>query len=94
MSFVQSLLSRKFLLAVGSFCVLVANGQYTEAVAVVMTYLGVNAYAEVKGAGTSIIQTSISGESYNVDDVDTTKIVTGNNTTTSVPLFNQELKED
>lgn len=40
--FLTSLLSRKFLLAVGTFLVFVANGQYTEAMGVVLAYLGVN----------------------------------------------------
>lgn len=35
------LLSRKFWLAVGAFITLCANGQYTEAVFVVSTYIGV-----------------------------------------------------
>lgn len=45
--FIASLLSRKFLLALGTFLVLVANNQYTEAVAVVIGYLGAEGAADV-----------------------------------------------
>jgi len=44
--FLRSLLTRKFLLALGTTLVLVANGQYTEAVAVVIGYLGVEGAAD------------------------------------------------
>lgn len=44
--FLTSLLSRKFLLALGTTLVFVANGQYTEAVAVVLGYLGVEGAAD------------------------------------------------
>jgi len=40
-NFAKSLLSRKFLLAIGTILVLIANGQYIEAVYVVLGYLGV-----------------------------------------------------
>lgn len=46
--FLTSLLSRKFLLALGTFLVLVANGQYTEAVAVIIGYIGVEGAADFK----------------------------------------------
>ena len=46
-------LSRKFLLAVGALATLLANKQYTEAVALVLGYSGVNAYTEVKGGATT-----------------------------------------
>lgn len=49
--FLTSLLSRKFLLALGTFLVLVANGQYTEAVAVVAAYIGVEGAADFKSRG-------------------------------------------
>jgi hypothetical protein len=38
-TFLKSLLTRKFLLALGSFITLVANGQYTEALGVVSAYI-------------------------------------------------------
>ena len=43
------LLSRKFLLAVGTFLVFIANEQYTEAMGVVIAYFGVNAATEITG---------------------------------------------
>ncbi len=51
--FTKSLLSRKFWLAVAAFITFVVNGQYTEAVAVVVGYLtaegAADAVARVKG---------------------------------------------
>lgn len=46
--FLLSLTSRKFLLALGTFLVMVSNGQYTEAVAVVIGYIGVEGAADFK----------------------------------------------
>lgn len=46
--FLLGLLSRKFLLALGTFLVLIANGQYTEAVAIVIAYVGVEGAADFK----------------------------------------------
>lgn len=45
--FLQTLLSRKFLLAVAGLITLVANKQYPEAVTVVLGYLGVEGAADV-----------------------------------------------
>lgn len=45
-AFIRSLFTRKFLLALGTTLVLVANGAYTEAVAVVIGYLGVEGAAD------------------------------------------------
>jgi len=44
--FLRSLFTRKFLLALGTTLMLIANGQYTEAVAVVIGYLGVEGAAD------------------------------------------------
>ena len=44
--FAKSLLSRKFLLALGTLLVFVANGAYGEALAVVLGYLGVEGAAD------------------------------------------------
>ena len=44
--FLRSLFTRKFLLALGTTLVFIANGQYTEAVAVVIAYLGVEGVAD------------------------------------------------
>ncbi len=41
-AFLESLLSRKLLLAVAGLAVLAANRQWTEFVAVLLGYLGVN----------------------------------------------------
>lgn len=44
----QKLLSRKFLLALGTVLVFVANNQYSEAMGVVMAYLGVEGLIDTK----------------------------------------------
>lgn len=44
--FLLSLLSRKFLLALGTALVFIANGAYTEAVTVVLGFLGVEGAAD------------------------------------------------
>ncbi len=48
MSFKQRLLSRKFLLTLGSFCTFVATKQYELAMGVVLGFLGVEGYADAK----------------------------------------------
>lgn len=45
--FLKSLLSRKFLLALGMSLTLIANGAYAEAVAVVLGFLGVEGAGDV-----------------------------------------------
>lgn len=45
-AFLLSLLSRKFLLALGTALVFIANGAYTEAVAVILGFLGVEGAAD------------------------------------------------
>ena len=55
--FLKSLLSRKFLIALGSFITLTAQGAYTEAVGVVIAYISAEGYADVKErAGTAEIE--------------------------------------
>ena len=44
--FLKSLLSRKFLLALGTTLVFIANGAYTEAVAIILGFLGVEGVAD------------------------------------------------
>ena len=44
--FLKSLLSRKFLLALGTALVFIANGAYTEAVAVILGFIGVEGAAD------------------------------------------------
>ena len=46
--FLLSLLSRKFLLALGSALVFIANGAYVEAVTVILGFLGVEGASDFK----------------------------------------------
>jgi len=46
--FLKSLLSRKFLLALGTTIVFVANGHVLEALATVLAYLGVQGVVDSK----------------------------------------------
>lgn len=46
--FLSSLLSRKFLLALGTSLVFIANGAYTEAVAVILGFIGVEGASDFK----------------------------------------------
>lgn len=43
-------LSRKFLLIVATVATLLANAQYTEAVAAVLGYVGINGAVAIKGS--------------------------------------------
>lgn len=45
--FFQSLLSRKFLLALGTICIFIANEQYAEAITIILAYLGVEGAADI-----------------------------------------------
>lgn len=45
--FLKSLLSRKFILALGTFLVFIANNQYSEALGVVLAYIGLEGAADV-----------------------------------------------
>lgn len=54
--FFKSLLSRKFLLALGTTIALVASEQYMEAVAIVLGYLGINVANKVVSAKTTAVQ--------------------------------------
>ena len=51
--FLKSLLSRKFLLALGTTIALIATEQYMEAVAVVLGYLGINVANKVVSGKTT-----------------------------------------
>lgn len=66
--------SRKFWLAVGSFIVLVSNNQYTEAMGVVLAYLGVEGLHDVKVSGSQIVQGDGDGD---ISAPDRSHIVTG-----------------
>lgn len=52
--FLTSLLSRKFLLALGTALVFIASGAYTEAVAVILGFLGVEGAADFKSRSKQI----------------------------------------
>lgn len=52
--FLKSLLSRKFLLTLGTTIVLIASEQYMEAVAVVLGYLGINVANKAVSTKTTI----------------------------------------
>ena len=54
--FLKSLLSRKFLLALGTVIALVATEQYMEAVAVVLGYLGINVANKAVNAKIAVTQ--------------------------------------
>ena len=47
-AFLSSLLSRKFLLALGTTLVFLANGHTLEALTTVLAYLGVQGVADIK----------------------------------------------
>lgn len=52
--FLLSLLSRKFLLAFGTALVFISSGAYTEAVAVILGFLGVEGAADFKSRSKQI----------------------------------------
>lgn len=52
--FLLSLLSRKFLLALGTSLVFISSGAYTEAVAVILGFLGVEGAADFKSRSKQI----------------------------------------
>lgn len=54
--FFKSLLSRKFLLALGTTIALVASEQYMEAVAIVLGYLGINVANKVVSDKVTAVQ--------------------------------------
>lgn len=64
--FLLSLLSRKFLLALGTTLVMIANGAYTEAVAIILGFIGVEGAADFKSRSEKvdpIVQEPVLGES-------------------------------
>lgn len=71
------LTSRKLWLAVGGFITFVANKQYTEAMAVVLGYLGVEGGADMLRGGGSIPFAAKNAESHNDGEPDKSAIVTG-----------------
>ena len=87
MSIPDRLKSRKFWVAVGAFVTFVANQQWTEAMGVVIAYLGLQGVQDTFKPSDTSPMTEIP-TSQN-DEVDTTQVVTGN-----TPLFNEELKDE
>lgn len=91
-TFIQSLMSRKLLVTCLGVFLLYQNHQYTEMVAVILGYVGVQGASDlVKSykSGTLTSQVIENAMSHNTDyEVDTTKIETGN--ASPIPMFDQE----
>lgn len=94
--FLESLLSRKFLLTLAGAGALWSIQQYSEMVLLILGYLGVeggadivNRYKERSLTASDIEKVMSQNNDY---EVDTSKVVTGN--AKSTPLFNEEEKED
>jgi len=90
--FLESLLSRKFLIAVVGVAMFISMDEYDQALIILLAYLGVEGGADVvsryKGGtlNTSVIENAMS---QNIDsEVDTSTVVTGK--ASGVPLFNEE----
>ncbi len=86
-NFIGSLLSRKFLMALGSALVLISQKQYIEAVVIICTYLGINGIIEAKTDGKmSVVSSQILEAAHKAsDEVDTSEIFTG---AASIKQFN------
>ena len=91
-NFLNSLLSRKFLLTAIGAGALYSIHQYSEMVMLLLGYLGVEGGADLvtRYKGRTLTASDVQNAvSQNVDDApDTSKVVTGN-----TPLFNEEPKE-
>lgn len=72
--FLKSLLSRKFLLALGTALVFIASEQYDQALYVVLAYLGFNTAQKFVSSGSSLIS---GGTSNANSSVDTSEVFTG-----------------
>lgn len=86
-NFLGSLLSRKFLMALGGALVLISQKQYVEAVVVICTYLGINGIIEAKTDGKlSTVSAKVLEAAKNAsNEVDTSEIYTG---TAAIKQFN------
>lgn len=81
LSLPDRLRSRKFWLAVGAFITFVANGQYNEAMGVVVAYLGFQGASDAIEKYQQLPPKPKEVDVYDdTDDVDTTKIVSGSDT--------------
>lgn len=92
--FIESLMSRKFILTVVGAFALYTSKQYTELVVLILGYLGVEGGADLVSRYKTRNLTARDIEnavSQNIDEgVDTSKIVSGKDT----PLFNEEDKTE
>lgn len=92
--FIKRLSSRKFLLTVGTACILVANQQWTELVVLISGYVGVEGlgdasarYQAEKTKQNQVDQTTAMLEAGLVpDDVDKSSITPGGESTDPLPL--------
>lgn len=94
--FLNSLLSRKFLLTVSGAVALWSIQQYGEMVVLILGYLGVEGGADLvdryKGRTLTASDIEKVTSQNNEYEVDTSKVVTGKPKPT--PLFNEEEKEE
>ena len=94
-NFVNSLLSRKFLLTVIGASALWSIHQYGEMVVLLLGYLGVEGGADLvtRYKGRTLTASDVQNAmSQNIDDApDTSRVVTGK--PESAPLFNEEPEE-
>ena len=86
-NFLGSLLSRKFIMALGGALVLISQKQYVESVVVICSYLGINGIIEAKTGGKmSVVSSQILEAAQKAsDEVDTSEIFTG---AASIKQFN------
>lgn len=73
---VSRLSSRKLWLALGSFIVFIANKQYTEAMGVILAYIGVEGAKDAIGGGSYTVSSRVKATQDDYE-VDTNEIVTG-----------------
>lgn len=88
--------SRKFLLSVAGLVTLALNGQWNEFTFVLLGYVGAEGGADLVErlkTGVSTLNTYVNSESHNdvdIEEVDTTRIITGKAT----PMFDEEPIEE
>lgn len=88
----ERLLSRKLWIAIASFAVFILNDQYTEAMGVIIAYLGIQGGADIVNNSRSVSIPFGNNNAMSQNDdyaVDQSKVVTGKAT----PLFDEEPKE-
>lgn len=89
--FLQSLLSRKFLLTVSGAVALWSMKQYDQVVVLLLGYVGVEGGADLvsRYKGGTLTASDIENVTSQNDEVDVSSVTTGKPT----PLFNEEEKE-